>query len=68
MEEAGSMTILSNAAAAASGMVAVQASCSLDDALALMRARAEATNCTLEQVAAGVIARDIRFGDAQIAQ
>ena len=45
----------------ASGMVSVQAGCSFDEAVTLMRARAEQTNCTLEEIAAGVLDRSIDF-------
>jgi AmiR/NasT family two-component response regulator len=45
----------------AQGMVAVQAGCSLDEALALMRNTAEAVEETLERVADEVVNRNVRF-------
>jgi len=45
----------------ASGLVSVQAACTVDEAVVLMQARAEQTNCTLGEIAAGVINHSIRF-------
>ncbi len=47
----------------ASGMVSVQAGCSVDEALALMRDRATVRGQTLDQIAEGVLDRRIRFGE-----
>ena len=46
----------------ASGMVGVQALCTVDDAVVLMSVHAVRTNHTLEEVATAVIDRSIRFG------
>jgi AmiR/NasT family two-component response regulator len=46
----------------ASGMVSVQAHCTPDEALVLMRARAAETLCTLEELAELVLDRSTRFG------
>jgi len=43
-------------------MVSVQADCSLPEALALMRERATITRQTLDEIAAAVVDRTIRFG------
>jgi hypothetical protein len=45
----------------ASGMVSVQAECSVADALELMRARARATDETLLEIANAVVERRTRF-------
>jgi AmiR/NasT family two-component response regulator len=45
----------------ASGMVSVQADCTFDEAVALMRDRATTTGCTLEAVADAVLERTITF-------
>ncbi len=42
-------------------MVSVQVECTMDEALALMRARARSTKQTLEFVATAVVERDLRF-------
>lgn len=42
-------------------MVSVQAACSLDEAIALMQATADATGKTLDDVADDVISRRLRF-------
>ena len=42
-------------------MVSIQAGCSISEALMLMTARAHTLHRTLEEVAAGVVLRDIRF-------
>jgi hypothetical protein len=47
----------------AQGMVAGQMDCTLDEALQLMKARAHATNLSLEEVAIAVIERRIRFDE-----
>ena len=52
---------LTSRVAQASGMVSVQADCGPSHAIVLMRARAEQTDRTLEQIATAVIAREIRF-------
>ena len=46
----------------ASGMVAVQADCSVSHAVVRMVTRAQETNTTLEQIAVAVVDREIRFG------
>lgn len=45
----------------ASGMVAVQAMCTIADAVELMKGRAAETGGTLDEIAEGVIERAIRF-------
>jgi hypothetical protein len=45
----------------AQGMISVQVPCTLDEALLLMRARAQSSGQTLEYVATAVIVGDIRF-------
>jgi AmiR/NasT family two-component response regulator len=47
----------------ACGMVSVQAACSMDEALVLMQDRATVQGQMLEEIAAGVIDRSIRFGE-----
>ena len=49
--------------AQAQGMVAVQADCSLDEALLLMRARARSNDLSLAYVACAVLDGHIRFCD-----
>jgi AmiR/NasT family two-component response regulator len=51
----------SDAVHQAQGMVSVQAACSLDEAIALMQATADATGKTLDDVADDVISRRLRF-------
>jgi len=46
----------------ASGMVSVQADCSVDEALVLMQERAQVSHQTLSEIADDVLARRIRFG------
>ena len=48
--------------AQASGIVAIQAGCSVEDALDMMRERADAIGRTLDYVADAVIARKMLFG------
>lgn len=45
----------------AQGMVSVQATCSMSEALALMQNTADATDETLESVAAEVVAHAVTF-------
>ncbi len=45
----------------ASGMVSVQANCSLDEALFLMRERAEETHQSLREIADSTLGHQIRF-------
>lgn len=47
----------------ASGMVSVQAACTVYDALTLMKERALVSHRTLEEVAVAVIERRIRFAE-----
>jgi len=47
--------------AQASGMISVQAECTIAEAVVLMETRAVATRSTLDQIAAAVIARDFNF-------
>jgi hypothetical protein len=42
-------------------MVSVQADCTLDEALLLLRARARSSDLSLTDIAGAVIDRDIRF-------
>jgi len=46
----------------ASGMVSIQAHCSVTEAVGLMRRRAESSGETLEEVMIAVLQRSIRFG------
>jgi hypothetical protein len=46
----------------ASGMVSIQAHCSVTEAIALMRRRAEISGATLDEVVIAVVDRSIRFG------
>ncbi|MGO9873605.1 MAG: ANTAR domain-containing protein [Acidimicrobiia bacterium] len=48
--------------AQAQGMVSVQASCTVAEALTMMHERAQIEHQTLHQVADAVVARSIRFG------
>ena len=47
----------------ASGMVAAQLACTIAEALALMKIRAEEAAVTLEQIAIAVLDRAVRFDD-----
>ncbi len=51
----------SNLVHQAQGMVSMQADCTMDEALALMRNSADAAEVTLDELAAHVIDRDVRF-------
>jgi hypothetical protein len=44
------------------GMVSVQADCTLDEALKLMRDRAAVHHCNVDEIAFGVLDGAIRFG------
>ena len=46
----------------ASGMVSIQAHCSVTEAIGLMRRRAKTSGETLEEVVIAVVDRSIRFG------
>jgi hypothetical protein len=46
----------------ASGMVSIQAHCSVTEAVRLMRDRAEMSGLSLEEVVTAVVDRSIRFG------
>jgi ANTAR domain len=46
----------------ASGMVSVQAQCSVDEALVMLKERAQVSGQTLAEVAAATVERRIRFG------
>ena len=46
----------------ASGIVCVQAECTLDDALAMIKDRAEVSHQSVEAIAVAVIERRIQFG------
>jgi hypothetical protein len=46
----------------ASGMVSVQANCAVDEALVLMKERAQVTGTSLLDVACATVERRIRFG------
>ena len=46
----------------ASGMVSIQAHCSVTEAIGLMRRHAETSGETLEEVVIAVVHRSIRFG------
>jgi AmiR/NasT family two-component response regulator len=47
----------------AQGMVAAQMGCTVEEALRLMAAHADTTDMTLEELAAAVVERRIRFDD-----
>jgi hypothetical protein len=51
----------SHIVAQASGMVSVQADCHVSQAIVLMKRRGEQTHETLEQIAAAIVRREIRF-------
>jgi len=53
---------MSDEIAQAQGMVSEQAACALDDALVMMRDRAQVHHQTLTEIADDVIDRRIRFG------
>jgi AmiR/NasT family two-component response regulator len=61
MDTNGRTILLSTHVAQASGMVSVQAHCTPNEAIEIMKARAEATACTLEEIAAAVLDHSIRF-------
>ena len=46
----------------AQGMVALQADCTVDEALAKMAAEAKASHMSLEAIATAVVERRMRFG------
>jgi AmiR/NasT family two-component response regulator len=46
----------------ASGMVSVQAECTVEEALALMKERAQVSGSTLLEIAEATVDRRIRFG------
>jgi hypothetical protein len=46
----------------AQGMVALQANCTVDEALAKMAAEAKASHMSLEAIATAVVERRMRFG------
>jgi hypothetical protein len=46
----------------AAGMVSVQADCMIQDALVLMSTRADESGITLDEIAAAVVDRAVRFG------
>lgn len=46
----------------AQGMVSAQAKCSVEEALGMMIERSQAMVTTVEEIAAGVLDRTIRFG------
>ena len=47
----------------AADIVSAQANCSVDAALLLLKRRASATSCDLEEIAVSVITRRVRFHD-----
>jgi AmiR/NasT family two-component response regulator len=47
----------------ASGMVSVQAACTIDEALTKLHARARSTGQTVEEVAVAVVERRTRFSE-----
>jgi AmiR/NasT family two-component response regulator len=51
----------SDRVAQASGMVSVQAECSVDEALAMIKERAQTIDLTAEEVAESVVDRQFRF-------
>jgi len=53
---------LSYRVAKASGMVSVQADCTINEPLVMMEERAQVSHQTLTEVADDVLARRIRFG------
>jgi len=46
----------------ASGMVSVQATCTCDEAIVMMKKRVVDTHHTLDQIASSVLDRTMRFG------
>ena len=63
MNSNGSELPHSNRVSQASGMVAVQADCTCDQAVVLMTERATVTHKTVDEIALGVLGREIRFGE-----
>jgi AmiR/NasT family two-component response regulator len=61
MNENGTGTEYTYRVHQAQGVVAVQAGCSMSDALALMKNTAQATGETLESIAAEVLNHAVRF-------
>ena len=59
----GSGTPYTNRVRQASGMVSVQATCSFEEAIVLMKDRAATEGQTLDEIASAVIDRLIRFGE-----
>jgi hypothetical protein len=55
------MRFISNRVAQATGMISVQAGCSVDDALLLLGVRAEALGSSMEDTALDVLDGVIRF-------
>ncbi len=47
----------------AQGMVAVQAKCSVDEAMLMISDRATVEGVTMDEIATGVLERTIRFGE-----
>jgi AmiR/NasT family two-component response regulator len=58
----GSAFAHSHRVSQASGMVSVQADCTIDEAVVLMQDRAATMGQTLDEIAAAVVDRSIRFG------
>jgi AmiR/NasT family two-component response regulator len=59
----GNETTQSTRVSQAQGMVSAQAGCSLADALVLLKRRADDSKATVDEVAALVLDRTIRFGE-----
>ena len=49
--------------AQAMGMVSVQADCTLDEALTMIGERAHVDRCAVDEIAASIVERSIRFGE-----
>jgi AmiR/NasT family two-component response regulator len=59
----GNETTQSTRVSQAQGMVSAQVGCSLRDALVLLKRRADDSKATVDEVAALVLDRTIRFGE-----
>ena len=57
----GHRSFPSDEVAQAQGMISVQVPCAVDDALVLMQAFGRTAHQTVEQIAIGVVAGEIRF-------
>ena len=58
---AGNGSVPSARVAQAQGMISVQVTCTLDEALLLLSVRARTNQQSVQQVASAVVAREVRF-------